>query len=63
MAFPNKQFKQIPVRSIITGVHEVNGVLIPFEEYHEYYNFKANVTYEDMFQVNYLKKKQHLSLA
>ena len=52
MAFPNKDFKQVPVRTIINGVHEVNGDLIPYEEYHEYYHFKANVTYEEMFQVS-----------
>jgi len=52
MPFPNPDNMYIPVRTVIKGVRLEESKLIDFEEYHEYYNFKAGVTKNKAFQVD-----------
>jgi len=52
MPFPNANNVYIPVRTAIKGVRLEEGNLVDFEEYHEYYNFKAGVTKNRAFQVH-----------
>jgi hypothetical protein len=44
-------FKRVPVRAIFKGVKQIDNKLVDFEEYHDFYEFKALVTNEELFQV------------
>ncbi len=45
------EFNRLPVRAIIKGKRLVNNAYIDFEEYLDYFNFVANSTIEEYFQV------------
>ena len=53
MPYPNSQWPDVPIRTLIKGVKKIKNVLVKFEEYREYYDFQANVVDEYSFQVSF----------